>query len=396
MPIYHYQAFDSSGKKRTGLIEGSSEREAREKLRSQSFIVTKLTGDRGGKAKENLRGDNLVAFTLLLSQLVASGLPLYDSLITIEEEYRNEPYHRVLASLAERVKGGESLSQAMSTFPESFSRLYCSMVAAGEAAGALPIVLERLNHFLGREMKLRKRISTAMIYPAILACFALLVIALLLGFVIPSIEAIFVDRELNWFTELVLSISRFMRAQWWIYFPLVLCGGGALYWWLTTPKGKQWRESTALKIPLVRTLVIQGAVARFCRTLGTLLTGGVSMIESLQLAREVMHNKVLEAEVKIAEERVVEGRSLSQEISRSRYIPHMVARMLAIGEESGSLAEMLNKVADIYEDEVEKTLDRVMALAQPVILLIMGFIIGMVLLAVLLPMTDISSFTQAT
>ena len=120
------------------------------------------------------------------------------------------------------------------------------------------------------------------------------------------------------------------------------------------------------------------------------------MIESLQLAREVMHNKVLEAEVKIAEERVVEGRSLSQEISRSRYIPHMVARMLAIGEESGSLAEMLNKVADIYEDEVEKTLDRVMALAQPVILLIMGFIIGMVLLAVLLPMTDISSFTQAT
>lgn len=394
MPLYQYQAVDPSGKKRKGFIEAKSERDAKETLREQGVLVSSIAVKTGGSSKENLKGQNLLTFTLQLSQLVNAGVPLYQSLLAIEEQYRKEPFHRVLLSLCEQIKSGTPLSQAMAGYPDSFNKLYCSMIAAGESAGALNVVLERLGHLLTKQMKLKEEIVTAMIYPCILASFSLVIIALLMGFVLPSIEGIFADRQLNKFTQTILGLSHFLRAYWWIYMPIIIAIIVFLVYKARSESGRLWRERNSLKIPVLRTLVIQTAVARFCRTMGTLQQGGLTMIDSLRIARDVMRNVVLEEEIKKAEGKIIEGSSLSAELTRSKWMPMMVSRMLAVGEESGTSTVMLNKIADMYEEEIEKTLARVMALAQPLILVFMGSIIGCVLLAVLLPLTDISSFTS--
>lgn len=394
MPLYQYQALDQQGKKRTGFIEALDERDAKNKLRDQGLMVSAMTTKASVSSKQNLVGDTLLSFTLQLSQLINAGVPLYQSLSAMEEQYRGEPYHRVILSLCDQIKAGRQLSEALSAFPQSFDSLYCSMVAAGESAGALDIVLDKLSLLLDKQNKLRRQLVTAMIYPGVLGCFSLLIIGLLVGFVVPSIEGIFADKELNTFTQAVLSTSNFIRSYWWIYAPILILGGFIGYRYIKSPQGKIWLQKNLLKVPVIKTLVIQTAVARFCRTMGTLQTGGLTMIDSLRLARKVIGNVVLEGEIEDAENKIVEGSSLSAELLQSQRFPKMVSRMLAVGEESGSTVVMLNKIADSYEDEIEKTLDRVMALAQPVILIFMGSIIGIMLLAILLPMTDFSSFAS--
>lgn len=393
MPLYQYQYVDSSGKKRSGSIEAQGDQEAKRRLRDQGVLVTSLQAKNKISRKQNLKGDNLLAFTVQLSQLVNAGVPLYESLTAIEEQARSDSYHRVILGLCEQIHSGASLSTAMGSYPDSFDKLYCGMVAAGEAVGTLGPVLEKLSLFLSRSMKLKKQIITAMIYPGVLGSFSLLIIAVLLGFVVPSLEGIFADRKLNAFTNAVLAFSHIFREYWWIYFPLVILIIGWLVWKIKTPQGKLWIEKSLLKLPLIKTLVIQTAVARFCRTMGTLLQGGLSMIDSLRISRKIMRNVILENEIQAAEGKIVEGHSLSQQLKRSPYFPQLVARMLAVGEESGTTVVMLNRIADMYEGEIEKTLDRVMAMAQPVILIVMGIVIGTVLLAILLPLTDVSSFS---
>ncbi len=393
MPLYQYQSVDLQGKKRSGNIEAQGDREAKDKLREQGILVIKLMAKAKVSKRQNLKGDHLLTFTVQLSQLINAGVPLYESLVAIEEQSRGESFHRILLSLCEQIRAGTSLSVAMANYSESFDRLYCGMVAAGEAVGVLGPVLDKLAQFLSRQMKLKKQIVTAMIYPGILGGFSLLIIGVLLGFVVPSLEGIFADRQLNTFTNSVLALSHIFRNYWWLYFPLIIGGSGWGIWKLRSKQGRLWLEKSLLKIPVLKTLVIQTAVARFCRTMGTLLQGGLSMIDALRISRGVMRNIVLEKEIQIAEGKIIEGHSLSQELKRSSYIPQLVARMLAVGEESGTNVSMLNSIADMYEQEIEKTLDRVMALAQPIILIVMGIVIGTVLLAILLPLTDVSSFS---
>lgn len=393
MPLYNYKAIDAYGRKRSGLIEAQSEKEGKEKLREQGVMVTSISIKTGGSKRENLRGETLMTFTMQLSQLSNAGVPLYQSVMALEEQYRNEPFHRILLSLGEQIKAGTPLSQAMAGYPDSFNKLYCSMIAAGESSGALDVVLERLTQLLSKQMKLKREITTAMIYPCILASFSVLIIIMLLGFVVPSIEGIFEGRKLNSFTKLVIDASHFFREYWWAYLP-VFAGIVAFFvYQARSPKWRLWRERNFLKIPLVRTLMIQAAVARFSRTMGTMLQGGLPMINSLQISREVMRNVVLEDEIKKAEGKIIEGSSLSHELGRSKWFPIMVSRMLAVGEDSGTTTLMLNKIADMYEDELEKTLDQLMALSQPIILVVMGSIIGMVLMAILLPLTDVNALS---
>ncbi len=392
MPVFQYQALDRSNKKkRTGYLEATSEHEARRILREQGLLVMKVSTKTEMKRRQTLSGEALVNFTIQLSQLLGAGIPLYESLLTIEEQSRQEPYHRVLLSLCNQVKSGVPLSSAMNDFKESFSPLYRAMITAGESVGALEIVLDRLAYFLKKQLKLKSDITTALIYPSILALFSLTVISLLIGFVVPSIEGIFEGRELNTFTRIVLGTSKFLRKWWWLYLPMIAGLISYIVFFLRSPKGQIWMEKTFLKIPFIRKLTIQAAVARFCRTLGTLLQGGLPLIEALKISRQVMRNVVLEEEVKLAEGRIIEGRRLSQELQQSAYFPALVPRMLAVGEDSGTLVTMLNRLADMYEDELEKSLTRVTSLAQPVILIFMGVVIGMILLAILLPLTDISS-----
>ena len=392
MVLYDYQAFNTASQRVKGTIEAASEAEAKLRLRERGLMLSGLSLAKGKGRRGALRGEVLATFTALLSQLLDAGVPLYDSLVALEEQYRGESFHPTLASLCDAIKSGRTLSAAMAQHPESFDALYCAMVEAGEASGGLSMVLERLTKFLEGQQKMRTQISTAMVYPVILGGFSFVVVCLLLLFVVPSIEAVFEGRELKGSTRAVLAVSHFAQSTWWWIMPSLAAGLAYIVIRLRRPSGRQWMQGFVLKLPMLGQLAIQASIARLCRTLATMLTGGVSLVDALRIASGVMKNAVLEAEIDSATERVVQGSSLSREMGRSRWIPPMVARMVSIGEESGTSAIMFNKIADIYEGQLDKTLQRVMALAQPVILIVMGVIIGSILLAILLPLTDVSGF----
>jgi general secretion pathway protein F len=399
MVLFRYRYIDPKGRKKSGIIDAEGIADAKEKLRSQKMLVLSLEERSNGKnnfffrrPKEQIAGEHLITFTTQLSQLLVAGMPLYESLLSLEEQYRHESFHPVILSLCDQIKKGTPLSQAMRQFPESFGQLYCSMVAAGESVGSLDATLEKLAVLLSKQRKLKKQLTTALIYPILLFLFSFVVCFLLLTFVIPSLETLFEERPVNRFTGLVIGLSHFLTHQWAFYLPLLGAILGSLVYLFTSKKGVLWVQRLMLRLPLLNTLITQAAMARFSRTMGTLLQGGVSIIQALQISRKVMRNPYLEEVIERAEKKIVEGSLLSQELKKSSLIPTLVPRMLAIGEEGGNAPLMFQKIADLYEEEVEKTLNRVTALAQPVVLVFMGGVVGLIMLAVLLPLTDVNAF----
>ncbi len=398
MALFFYRYINQKGKKRAGFIDAESLSDAKEKLRTQKILVLSLSQKEEKKSFWNFRrkvalnSSSLITFTHQLAGLLNAGMPLYESLICLEEQYRTEAFHPILLSLCEQIKKGSSLSKAMHQFPRSFNSLYCAMIEAGESVGALEATLDKLATLLSKQSKLKKQLTTAMIYPALLFSFSALVCTLLLTFVIPSLATLFEDRTVNRFTSLVIGMSHFLLHGWPIYLPLLTLAGSGIVYLISSPKGKRWLNWSWLHLPLLKTIVVQAAMARFSRTMGTLLQGGVTIIRALQISRNTMHNPLLEEVVQKAEGKIIEGSLLSVELKKSPLIPALVPRILAIGEEGGSAPLMFHKIADLYEEEVDKTLTRITALAQPVILVVMGGIVGLIMLAVLLPLTDINAF----
>jgi general secretion pathway protein F len=399
MVLFYYRYIDPKGKKKSGIIDAESILDAKEKLRAQRILVLFLEERKKAKKRalflkqrDQITEGNLITFTTQLSQLLIAGMPLYESLLSLEEQYRNERFHPLILNLCDQIKRGTPLSEAMRQFPETFNQLYCAMVAAGESVGALDSTLDKLATLLAKQRKLKKQLTTALIYPILLFSFSCVVCFLLLTFVIPSLETLFEDRDVNSFTRLVMNISYFLTHQWFVYLPMLTGIIGGIIYLFSSATGKKWVKRQLLRLPLLKTLITQSAMARFCRTMGTLLQGGVSIIQALQIARKVIRNPFLEDVVEKAEGKIIEGSLLSRELKKSPLIPALVPRMLAIGEEGGSASLMFHKIADLYEEEVEKTLTRVTALAQPVVLVIMGGIVGLIMLAVLLPLTDVNAF----
>lgn len=396
MPNFRYRYINPKGQKRTGQIEAAHLGEAKEKLRSQNVLFISLEEQRAKKfwttKKVQIKKEILIAITSQLAQLLKAGIPLYESLLSLEEQYRGEVFHPILLSLCEQIKAGNSLSESLSRFPDTFNRLYCAMVAAGESVGILDTTLEKIAHLLTKQYKLKKQLITALIYPSLLMAFSGVVIFMLLFFVVPSLETLFEDRPVNRFTSLVMQLSYFLNHGFMIYSPILVALLAAAHFFFRSPKMKRKMQKGVLHFPLLKTVIIQSEVARFSRAMGTLLEGGVSIISALQIARKVMKNPFLEEVIAQAEGKIVQGSLLSKELKKSPLIPTLVPRMLSIGEEGGTAAAMLHKIADYYEEEIEKTLGRLTALAQPAILILMGGVVGIIMLAVLLPLTDINAF----
>lgn len=393
MPLFTYQALDSQGKKVSGVQDGMNEKEARDKIRAQGLVLIKLEVKKETGNKNHFSLSDLKTFTLEMGELVSAKVPLYDSLSTVEEQSRGEKYHPVLLSLCESIKSGTSLSDAMAEYPKSFDTLYVAMIKAGEQSGSLETVFRRLNAYLGKKEKLQRQLMTAMIYPVVLSVFSLIVIGVLLGYVVPSIEGLFEGREMNGFTEAVIGVSHFLTNWWWVYLPLLTAA--VLLGWrqLRKEQGRLAMERLAIRLPLVKKLIINSALARFSRTMATLMAGGLTIIESLRISTKVLASKPLEEDMLRVEEMIVQGGSLSRELAKIQWMPGLVSKMLAVGEEAGAQETMFNKIADIYEDEVEKSIDRIMALSQPAILVVMGSVVALIMLAVLLPLTDIPNFS---
>ena len=394
MPIFEYTAINGKGKSKKGYIESDSIEMAKDRLATGQLLVTELASYHQTKKELRLPPQFVLTFTRDLAQLLKAGLPLYESLMTIEENYREHKSHLVLLDLCDQVKHGTQLSVALKRYPKSFTGVYIAMCAAGERSAQLVSVFEELSNLLQRSQQLKKQMTSAMIYPAFIGSFCLVVIAALLFFLVPSMAELFEGRELHPMTSAVLSISHFFMNHALIVGACISTAVMCLAFFCSHPKFISIRAHLMMHMPLVKDFTMQAVMVRFCRTLARLLKSGVPLLEGLQLARGVMQNHLFEQAIEASEAKVMEGRSLSGQLKKHPIIPAPAVRMLGIAEESGNTADMLGHIADLYNSELEKHLSRLTSYLQPVILLVLGMIVGVILLAVLLPLTDVSSFLE--
>ncbi|MDJ0651919.1 MAG: type II secretion system F family protein [Simkaniaceae bacterium] len=391
MALYQYKALSRDGRRKMGMINADSIGLAKEKLRKEKILVTEISSYAKKGQELTISSALLVGFTRDLHVLLRAGLPLYDSLLTLEEKYRKTKLHPIFLDLCDQVKEGHHFSEALKEYPKIFDPIYLSMVKAGEESGFLEQSFAKLEKLIGQQQALRKKLSSAMIYPAFLAVFCLSVISVLLFFLIPSMSELFEERTLHPMTQGVLSLSHFLNDHAFIIFTLLSGIFLCLLLFVRNPKGKEiWKEGL-MHIPIAKRLFIETIMARFCRVFSILCKGGVSMIECLKLSKNVLKNVHFEKIISDAEIKVLEGKRLSEQLQKSPLIPALVVRLLSIAEESGRVAEMMAHLASIYEEEIEKSLARLTSLLQPVMLLFLGVIVAVILLAVLLPLTDVSS-----
>ncbi|MCP5504070.1 MAG: type II secretion system F family protein [Chlamydiales bacterium] len=391
MALYQYTALSKDGRRKMGMINADSIELAKERLRKEEILVTKVISYTKKGEELTISPSLLIGFTRDLHVLLRAGLPLYDSLITLEEKYRKTKLHPIFLDLCDQVKEGRHFSEALKDYPKVFDSIYLSMVKAGEESGSLEQSFAELEKLIGGQQALRKKLSSAMIYPAFLGAFCLSVISVLLFFLIPSMSELFEERTLHPMTQGVLSLSQFLNNHAFIIFSLL---GGiflCLLLFIRHPKGKEMLKEGLLHIPIVKRLFIETIMARFCRVFSILFKGGVSLMDCLTLSKKVMKHASFEKIISNAEVKVLEGKRLSEELQKSPLIPTLVIRMLAIAEESGRVAEMLTHLSNIYEEDIERSLSRLTSLLQPVMLLFLGVVVAIILLAVLLPLTDVSS-----
>ena len=388
MALFAYQAVTKSGKKTKATIEAFTLQEAKEKVREQGLMLFEIKEHVGSKGLLQISKDSLIIFTSQLTQLVCAKIPLYESLLALEEQARGEKSHAVILAIGERIKTGSSLSKALQEFPQSFPPLYRALIGAGEAIGNLELPLSRLTSLLTYQMRMRKQLMSALTYPIFLACLMVVAVSVLVGFVIPSLEALFDGRDLPWFTSLVFSTSQKLRFFW----PFIVAGFlgfvGFCYLSLQRKQTKAKLQRFFIKVPILKHYVILASLSRFAKTLATLLDGGLPLTNALDFAKEALHNARLEEILQRVGEKVMEGKTISAELVRYKEIPSLFTRMVKIGEESGKLSPMLNQMATMYEEETERTLTRLVTLAQPILLVIMGSVIGTVILSILLPLSD--------
>ena len=390
MALFQYSALGVDGKKIKGIIDADSLASAKERLRKSDVIVTKLALSKN-ELKASLGSETIIHFTRDISGLLRSGLPLYESLLTIEEKYRSHKFHFVFLDLCDMVKQGKSLSQALLHYPKSFNAVYIAMVASGESTGSLEKAFVQLYKVISRNEKFRRQLRSAMVYPAFLSAFCLVVLVGLFLFLIPAMKELLEGRELHPMTKAILVISNFLEKHFLaLGISLACIAFGGIY----TAKKKSFRDRSKkllLYIPFFKTVFTESILMRFSWVLAVLLSSGVPIIEALKLSRSVMNHVSFEIAIKNAEEGIIQGRKLSDELRKSGLFPTLMIRMLATSEETGNPTEMLEHVADIYEEQLERTLVQFTNLLQPVMLLILGVIVGVVLLSVLLPLTDVST-----
>lgn len=392
MPLYRYQAISKEGKKTFGVINADSFEVAKENLQKQKILVIKLFSFKEKSKQLSLPKDLVVSFTRDLSQLLRAGLPLYESLMAVEEKYRSNKAHPLFLDLCDKVKSGMQLSSALTLYPKVFDQVYISMIESAEETGKLASTFSQLEKLIVRQQKLKKQLTSAMIYPMFLMGFCFVVVNALFFFLIPSMEQLFEERELHPFTAVIIGISKFLRSNGpYIGISLlaivIFC---VIYF--SKPAGKLLLQKFYLKVPILNRMITQAVLSRFCRSLSIMLAGSVSLLDALKLSKGIMKNPYFEKVITNVESKVEQGGKLSEELTKSPLIPTLVTRMLTIAEETGNVSEMLESISDIYEEELGRSLARFTALLQPVMLLFLAFVVGTVILSILLPLTDVGSF----
>jgi len=336
---------------------------------------------------------DLARFTRQFSAMNSSGLPLIQCLDTLAEQVENENLKKAIEKISVDVQGGGTLSEAFSRHPKIFSELYCHMLAAGEGGGILDSILKRLAEYLEKAEKLIRKIRGAMTYPAFVTFISILVIIIMLWKVVPTFAQMFtaMDSELPAATQIVLNMSELFQSYFYIIFLILIAVPLIIFRYYKTEKGRYKMDKLFLKIPVMGDIIRKSGVARFTRTLGTLLNAGIPIIDALRVTSKTAGNKVLESGILKALESISGGQTVAEPLSETEIFPPMVIQMITVGEKTGKLAEMLDKVSDFYSAEVDSAVDNLTSLIEPAVIVGLGAIIGVILIAMYLPMFSMAS-----
>lgn len=409
MPIFEYIGIDSKGKTKKGSGEADSAKALKASLKNSGIFVTKikesnksLTSGSGLKTEINLGQlfqsvsvEAIALATRQLATLLQSGVPMLESLKALIEQVDNPTLKRVFSDVRADVSEGSSLADAMGKH-KCFSNVYVNMVRAGESSGALELVLERLADFTENQSKLRSKITGALTYPIVMMCVAILVVVILMTTVVPKITSIFEGAkiQLPLMTRMLIAISHVMSTYWWLLLIII----GVVIWltlkWLKTPNGRAKWDKAKLKMPVFGPIWQMVSIARFSRTLSTLLSGGVPLLSTLQIVRNVVSNDALEKAIDDVREAVREGEDIAGPLKRSGQFPPMVTHMIAVGEKSGQLENMLGRIADAYEARVDAKVSVLTSLLEPIMILFMGLTVGGIVGAVMVPIMQMSQVVK--
>jgi len=397
MPSYEWKGRDRTGNPQSGVLIGDNKDAVIAALRRQQIVVTTVKE----KGKEialpkfggGIKQKAVAVFTRQFSVMIDAGLPLVQCLDILGQQQDNKAFQKVILQVRQDVEAGSSLADSLRKHPQAFSDLYVHMVAAGEAGGILDTILQRLANYIEKNVKLIGQVRSAMIYPLAVITIAIVVVYVILWKVIPVFATLFesLGTQLPFLTQVIVNISRFIGNFWWL---IILVVGGAIFalrQYYRTDAGRYQIDKLMLKAPILGMLLRKIAVARFCRTLGTLLSSGVAILESLEITARTAGNAVIEESILKVRKDVEEGKSLAEPLARTEQFPPMVCQMVGVGEQTGAMDTMLGKIADFYEDEVDAAIEGMMSLMEPVIIAILGVIIGTIVVAMYLPMFSLIS-----
>jgi general secretion pathway protein F len=405
MPVFAFKGVNAAGKSINGLLDAESSRSARGKLRKDGVFLTELNEQRGVTSVKASTGRSfrlpifsrvppleLALATRQAATLLSSGIPLVEGLTALTEQTENVRLRGALGEARERVNEGSQLADALAqtgVFPD----LYVSMVRAGEAGGALETVLERLADYLESQVRLRNKVSSILIYPSVMFGFAMLVVGVLVTVVLPQITELLtsLNQELPFYTRWVIGLSNFARVWWWAIGLSMLGIALGLRTAISTERGRDVFDTLKLRLPVIGRTTRIIAIARFSRTLATLLAGGLPIVRSLDTAKHVANNTVLGRAIDAARVSITEGATVAAPLRNSGEFPPMVVHMISIGERSGQLEMMLSKIADTYEEQVETTVTRMTALLEPLLILLMVGIVVVIILATLVPLLQVTN-----
>jgi type IV pilus assembly protein PilC len=403
MAAFAYSAINSLGAESTGQISAPDVVAAREVLRQKGLRAVSLSeiGASGGagakKKKKGVKLRSLQVFSRQFATMIDAGLNVVASLVILEQQTDDKNLAAVIREVRSDVEGGMLLSQAMARHPNAFDRLYISMIEAGEAAGILDTVLDRVAIQIEKEMKIRRRVKGAMIYPLVVLTFAILTLIGMLLFLVPVFQKIFSDLggDLPTLTKIVVAASDLVRGYWFILFPAMGLSVWGFLRWKKTPSGRQVWDRFKLRVPGgIGKVVLKVTVARFTRTLATLVAAGVDIIKALEIAGQTAGNWVIESALADVRTKVQQGVPIAEPLIEDPVFPPLVSQMVKIGEETGELEKMLDKIADFYEDEVDTSIASLTSIIEPLMMMGVGLIIGVIVIAMYLPMFKLLQLVQ--
>ncbi|GHB90476.1 type II secretion system F family protein [Cerasicoccus arenae] len=418
MAKFSYTAIDPSGKQKSGAIDAASEEDAQSKLSGMGLMVSKISqqadtskksrraasaANTGGKKSGGFRfgpiinQENLTIFTRQMATLLQAGLPLLRSIEVMIRQEKNPAFKDVLVQIADNVRSGNNFSDGLAQHPKIFKPLFINMIKAGEAGGVLDVVLTRLAKFMEKDLKTRKKIQSAMIYPAVIISVAMIIVLGLLMFIVPKFQEIFETmlkgQPMPALTRFVIDAGNVVKPTGFIDALIKIVVAVGLFFLarflISTGPGQKAKDWLALNTPKVGELVSKAAISRFTRTFGTLLSSGVPILQALNITRDVIGNSRIASALDRVHDRVRDGESLATPLEQQKIFPTMVTSMIDVGEETGELAEMLNRIADNYDEDVDNAVNSITSIIEPIMIIFLAVIVGTIVIALFLPIIGI-------